>query len=86
MIRKAKYIKNPNNCNEKTKTIDEWAKKYGVNIMDPDGFDRTDTKLYERYYTQAEFEVGLMLSTVVISDKDKFYKASDKSGLWGKVD
>lgn len=45
------------------KTINEWEKIFDVQILDPDGFDRTDPNLYDREFTREEFQHGMMLST-----------------------
>jgi hypothetical protein len=44
-------------------TIEDWSKKLGVQILDPDGFDRTDHDLYYRLFTEEEFRKGLQRST-----------------------
>jgi hypothetical protein len=57
---------------EVKKTIAEWEKEFGVVILDADGFDRTDKKLYERKFTAGDFEFRLMNCT--IQPSMKFYK------------
>ena len=49
---------------EEKKTIPEWEEEYGVDILDPDGFDRSDPNLYEKKFTKEEFEEGLMYCTI----------------------
>lgn len=51
------------------KTINEWEEIYELKILDPDGFDRTDPKLYERTFDKEAFEKGLMFSTIEFSMK-----------------
>lgn len=34
-----------------------------VQVIDPDGFDRSDASLYERRFTREEFKAGAMRST-----------------------
>lgn len=46
------------------KTIKDWEKVYGVRVIDPDGFNRKDPKLYEKEFTQKEFERGLVYSSI----------------------
>ena len=46
------------------KTIGEWnAAVSSINVIDPDGFDRTDPLLYERRFTREEWEAGAMSSS-----------------------
>ena len=51
------------------KTINEWSDEFDVEIMDPDGFDRTDKYLYERYFTEDEFQKGMVQSTLIANAK-----------------
>ena len=37
------------------RTIADWSKVFGVEIIDPDGFDRIDPQLYSRLFTSEEF-------------------------------
>lgn len=46
-------------------TIPEWEIITGISIIDPDGFDRKDPKLYERLFTREEFDKGLFRSTII---------------------
>lgn len=46
------------------RTIPQWGEITGIEVMDPDGFDRTDGHLFERVFTLAEFLKGAMTSTV----------------------
>lgn len=48
---------------ETKKTIKAWEKELGVTILDPDGFDHTDPKLYKKEFTKEEFLQGIYLST-----------------------
>jgi hypothetical protein len=61
------------------KTIRQWEEISGVCILDPDGFDRTDPKLYEREFTWKEFSKGLPFCTLKgansVVDADKRYIA-----------
>ena len=41
------------------KTLEEWAVQKGIEILDPDGFDRADPDLYTRKRTEEEFEKGV---------------------------
>ena len=47
------------------KSIVEWAKEAGYEILDPDGFDRTDPEVMTRLRTKEEFEKGFMLCTIM---------------------
>ena len=46
------------------RTIEQWSDIKGIRIIDPDGFDRTDPKLYEKLFTEEEFEKGLLNCTI----------------------
>ena len=46
------------------RTLDKWGKRYGIEILDPDGFDRTDPKLMRRRFTKAEFTRGVGKCTI----------------------
>lgn len=46
------------------KTLTEWAKLKGYRIIDPDGFDRSDPDLYDRLFSEKEFDDGLPYCTV----------------------
>lgn len=50
---------------EEKHTIKEWEIITGIEVLDPDGFDRTDQKLYERLFTREEFDKGLLRSTII---------------------
>lgn len=47
------------------KTIREWEQEYGIFILDLDGFDKTDPKLYERLFSQSEFEQAAAECTIL---------------------
>ena len=57
-----------------TKTLQEWAALDGIQMLDPDGFDRTDDKLFERQFTKEEYDTGLIKCTI-------FQKAETNSFL-----
>lgn len=64
-----RFLKNPirtsaEGSSEK-KTIQEWEQEYGIYIMDIDGFDSQDPKLYERLFTRQEFEQSAAQCTVI---------------------
>jgi len=65
--------------NEERLTIEEWQEKLGFQIHDPDGFDRTDTKLYERKFTQAQFMAGAEKSTMLGRDILIYKEICDKN-------
>ena len=49
----------------KRQTLKDWCIEKHIIILDPDGFDRKDPKLFERDFTEQEFETGCMRSTVI---------------------
>ena len=51
-------------------TIKQWEIIKGVRILDPDGFNRTDPKLYERFFSEKEFDEALLYCTIEIKIKD----------------
>lgn len=55
------------------KTIKEWEKEFGVTILDPNGFDRTDLDLHKKLFTKDEFHKGMIRSTISIKDTLKFW-------------
>jgi len=59
---------------EELKTINQWEKELGVEIINPDGFDRSDAKLYERLFTKEEFQKALMYCTININLSNIFGK------------
>jgi len=46
------------------KMIKEWEEIFELDILDPDGFDRTKKDLYCMCFTKEEFERGLLKSTI----------------------
>lgn len=46
------------------RTIQEWAARDGIEIIDPDGFDRRDPLLWERRISIDEYLRGLPLCTI----------------------
>lgn len=57
------------------KTYEEWAKelydKEGIEILELDGFDRSNPNFMKEKYTKEEFEKGLMRSTIEQTKKAK---------------
>lgn len=53
---------------EERKTIKGWEAETGIQILDPDGFDRKDPYLYERLFTYEEFVDGAMYSTIRVEE------------------
>lgn len=49
---------------EDLKTIQEWASLDGIEIIDPDGFDRRDPLLWEKKISLEEFQRGKLLCTI----------------------
>lgn len=60
------------------KTLEEWALQKGIEILDPDGFGRTDPDLYKRKMTEEEFEESVVYSTIVVTDWDRYQEFVDK--------
>lgn len=54
------------------KTLEQWAVQKGIEILDPDGFDRSDPDLYTEKMTEQKFNARVMLSTIVVTDWDKY--------------
>ena len=63
------------------KTIEEWSEEYEIEILDPDGFDRSDPDLMNKKFTKKEFKEGLILSTICIKEEkvqiDEFFEEGD---------
>lgn len=59
-------------------TSDNWSRRLrdGIQILDPDGWDRKDYEhsWYQEFITQKEFEKRFMHSTVIMPN--------DKKGIW----
>jgi hypothetical protein len=55
----------------KLATIPQWCEIKGITIKDPDGFNREDEFLMERLFSEAEFDEGVRLSTVIMPVKEK---------------
>lgn len=49
-----------------------WCDKFGVVILDPDGWDRTDPHCMEHPLSQAEFIAKYILSTCRVKDYAKY--------------
>ena len=58
------------------KTIEEWAVEYGIEVLDPDGFDRSDPDLMNKKFTRDEFLDGIIFCTI------QFYKDSKLKQEW----
>jgi len=59
------------------RTLTEWEQLKGLEILDWDGFDRKDEKLFERLYTEKEFDNGVIFCTQRLG-LDRFCKQYDK--------
>lgn len=46
------------------RTILEWCEIKNITMIDPDGFDRTDKKVFERLFTEEEFNSALWKCTI----------------------
>jgi len=58
--------------NDKTKTIEDWSKEYGIEMMDPDGFDRKDPELFNRKFTREQFNKAVGRCTIQVIDNKKW--------------
>jgi len=56
---------------EEKRTLNEWAAMDGINILDPDGFDRTDPHLFERLFTREEYNQGIVRCTIMGKEDGK---------------
>jgi len=67
------------------KTYEEWAKELfkneGIEILDPDGFDRSNSNFTQEKYTKEEFEKGLGLCTICQNKKMKDMSKEDLKKL-----
>lgn len=61
------------------RTYRAWCKSKNVDILDPDGFDRMDEDLQSKFFTEEEFEKGLMRST--ISGEDCKYPGTNSNAF-----
>ena len=46
------------------KTLNEWADLENIEILAPDGFDRSDAQLFERLFTKEEFNKGIIFCMI----------------------
>jgi hypothetical protein len=53
---------------DERKTVQEWADLDGIEIWDPDGFDRSDPDLWERKVTKEEYLAGISYCTVCMKN------------------
>lgn len=60
------------------KTLEQWAVQKGIEILDPDGFDRTDPDLYTRKMAEKEFEKSVGYSTIVVTNWDRYNEFMEK--------
>jgi hypothetical protein len=63
---------------ETEKTIGEWAEIYGVQILDPDGWDRTDPELWTREITEKEFNKGIVFCTIMVHKGGRLWPTEQK--------
>lgn len=54
------------------KTPAQWCEKFGVTVLDPDGWDRSDPKCMDYPINQDEFIAKFHQSTGCISDRAKY--------------
>jgi hypothetical protein len=59
------------------KLIKNWEKIFDIRIYDPDGWDRTDLYLFDRYYTKNEFEIASCYSTCEFGEESVNYLFKD---------
>lgn len=60
-----KEVQDVRKSSDDRRTLREWEQAYGLYILDMDGFDTSDSELYHRTWTRAEFEHGLAECTVI---------------------
>ncbi len=60
----------PSGDSEILNNMNDWAKLFGVIIVDPSGFDLNDPYLYIKLFTRGEFERGLVGSKVIKKSED----------------
>lgn len=58
--------------NFRNKTIQEWEAIAGIQILDPDGFDRTDEYLHQRRFSEEEFKDKVMTCSIQVFNMDKW--------------
>jgi hypothetical protein len=51
-------------CLAEVRTIQEWAAKDGMVMLDPDGFNRKDPLLMYRKFTQEQYDAGVGVCTM----------------------
>ncbi len=52
------------------RTIDEWAALKGMEIIDADGFNRSDPEMDKKLYTEEEFDERICYCTIKIKEVD----------------
>jgi hypothetical protein len=57
--------------NTNKKTLQEWTDELGIIILDPDGFDRFDQKLYEKEMSFEEFTNGILRCTIDVKGENR---------------
>ena len=63
----------------KRRTISQWCRAEGIKMLDPDGFDRKDKYLFQRYFTKAEFDKNTWACTITVKRHGKASKAIKKA-------
>jgi len=62
------------------KTIGGWCKELDIKILDHDGFDRTDSHLFEKKFSKIDFLTGVARCTIVKVTPDMFYELEKLKG------
>jgi|GEM_PF-2774283 len=64
-----------------TRTIQEWADRDYLIVVDPDGFDRTDSEIMVRKWTKEEYDARIMLCSIISKPVDCKRAEKDITGL-----
>jgi len=60
------------------KTIEEWSQEPGMPVViDPDGFDRQDPRLWDRLFSEGEFLDGALRSTILPAPEEEYFHDLD---------
>lgn len=82
LIERFNIVTEKERMSEIKKTLKEWEEIKGLEIIDYDGFDRSDTKLFERLFTEKEFDKGSPICTQYIkANKNMDYLVAEVERL-----
>jgi hypothetical protein len=63
---------------DELKTIQEWADKDGIIVLDPDGFDRTQPDVMTNKISYEEYSKGILFCTIIMPAKGVDIKVTKK--------